>query len=244
MDFKDYYKVLGLERRPSEDEVRKAYRKLARKYHPDVSKEADAEWRMRDINEANDVLRDKEKRAAYDAAGRPRGARRQPRRRLPAAAGLGRRLRVPPRPGQGPADHAEFSEFFSSLFGAAERARRRRARTTAPAARTITRPSRSRWKTRSTAPSARSRCARRSSTPRARPEVQDPHAEREDPARRASGPVHPARRARHAGPRRRAGRRPVPGGAHRAAHALPHRGPRPLHDAAGHADRRPRSARR
>ena len=58
---------LGVERGASEDEVRKAYRKLARKYHPDVSKEADAERRMREINEANDVLRDKEKRAAYDA---------------------------------------------------------------------------------------------------------------------------------------------------------------------------------
>ena len=67
MDFKNYYQVLGLERTASEDDVRKAYRKLARKYHPDVSKEADAELKMRDINEANDVLRDKEKRAAYDA---------------------------------------------------------------------------------------------------------------------------------------------------------------------------------
>ena len=49
MDFKDYYKTLGLERTASDDEVRKAYRKLARKYHPDVSKEADAQARMRDI---------------------------------------------------------------------------------------------------------------------------------------------------------------------------------------------------
>ena len=67
MDFKDYYKTLGIERTASEEDVRKAYRKLARKYHPDVSKEPDAQARMRDINEANDVLRDKEKRAAYDA---------------------------------------------------------------------------------------------------------------------------------------------------------------------------------
>ena len=67
MEFKDYYSALGIERTASNDEVRKAYRKLARKYHPDVSKEPDAEKRMRDINEANDVLRDKEKRAAYDA---------------------------------------------------------------------------------------------------------------------------------------------------------------------------------
>ncbi|WP_421016388.1 DnaJ domain-containing protein, partial [Glaesserella parasuis] len=67
MEFKDYYSALGIERTASDDEVRKAYRKLARKYHPDVSKEPDAEQRMRDINEAKDVLGDKEKRAAYDA---------------------------------------------------------------------------------------------------------------------------------------------------------------------------------
>ncbi|MFZ3220604.1 MAG: DnaJ domain-containing protein, partial [Rhodoferax sp.] len=67
MEFKDYYQALGIERTASEDEVRKAYRKLARKYHPDVSKEADAQVKMRDINEAKDVLGDKEKRAAYDA---------------------------------------------------------------------------------------------------------------------------------------------------------------------------------
>ena len=67
MDFKDYYSALGVERTASEDEIRKAYRKLARKYHPDVSKEADAETRMRDVNEAWDVLGNKEKRAAYDA---------------------------------------------------------------------------------------------------------------------------------------------------------------------------------
>ncbi|MFS2168336.1 DnaJ domain-containing protein, partial [Variovorax sp. Varisp62] len=67
MEFKDYYSALGVDRTASDDEVRKAYRKLARKYHPDVSKEADAEQRMRDINEAKDVLGDKEKRVAYDA---------------------------------------------------------------------------------------------------------------------------------------------------------------------------------
>src|SRR3990167_5511810 len=59
MEFKDYYQTLGIARTASEEDVRKAYRKLARKYHPDVSKEADAQARMRDINEANDVLRDK-----------------------------------------------------------------------------------------------------------------------------------------------------------------------------------------
>ena len=122
MDFKDYYQALGLERGASEDEVRKAYRKLARKYHPDVSKEPDAEQRMREINEANDVLRDKEKRAAYDAAGRPRRARRQPATAdFQPPPGWDEGFEFHRGPGQGPADHADFSEFFSSLFGAAER---------------------------------------------------------------------------------------------------------------------------
>ncbi|MCJ9712559.1 DnaJ domain-containing protein, partial [Bordetella hinzii] len=57
MEFKDYYKILGVESSASEDDIRRAYRKLARKYHPDVSKESDAEARMRDVNEAYDVLR-------------------------------------------------------------------------------------------------------------------------------------------------------------------------------------------
>jgi len=121
MEFKDYYKTLGVERGASEDEVRKAYRKLARKYHPDVSKEADAEVKMRDINEANDVLRDTEKRAAYDAladrvarGGSPHGDFQPP-------PDWDTGFEFHRGPGAGPADHADFSEFFSSLFGAAER---------------------------------------------------------------------------------------------------------------------------
>ena len=115
MEFKDYYKTLGLEPAASEDEVRKAYRKLARKYHPDVSKEADAEARMRDINEANDVLRDKEKRAAYDALAARVAAGGS------AAPGWDEGFEFHRGPGAGPADHADFSEFFSSVFGAGER---------------------------------------------------------------------------------------------------------------------------
>lgn len=72
MKYKDYYAILGLERGASEQEIRKAYRKLARKYHPDVSKEANAEERFKEIGEAYETLKDPEKRAAYDQLGRHR----------------------------------------------------------------------------------------------------------------------------------------------------------------------------
>jgi curved DNA-binding protein len=69
MKYKDYYKILGVERAAGEDEIKKAYRKLARKYHPDVSKEANAKERFQEVSEAYETLRDKEKRAAYDSLG-------------------------------------------------------------------------------------------------------------------------------------------------------------------------------
>lgn len=69
MDFKDYYSIMALERDASQDEIRRAYRKLARKYHPDVSKVADAEERFKELGEAYAVLKDPEKRAAYDQLG-------------------------------------------------------------------------------------------------------------------------------------------------------------------------------
>jgi curved DNA-binding protein len=121
MDFKDYYSALGVARDASDDDIRKAYRKLARKYHPDVSKEADAETKMRDVNEAKDVLSDKEKRAAYDQladrvarGGSPDGGFNPP-------PGWDEGFEFRSGPAQGPADHADFSEFFSSIFGNAAR---------------------------------------------------------------------------------------------------------------------------
>ncbi len=110
MEYKDYYKTLGVTRDAPQDDIKRAYRKLARKFHPDVSKEPNAEARFKEVNEANEVLRDPEKRAAYDALG--------------AGWQSGQEFRPPPgadfrhqefRFNQDEA--AEFSDFFSSLFG-------------------------------------------------------------------------------------------------------------------------------
>src|SRR2546430_14335552 len=69
MEFRDYYKVLGVERAAGADRIKAAYRRLARKYHPDVSKEPNAEARFKEMQEAYEVLKDPEKRAAYDQLG-------------------------------------------------------------------------------------------------------------------------------------------------------------------------------
>ncbi|HMN66871.1 MAG TPA: DnaJ C-terminal domain-containing protein [Burkholderiaceae bacterium] len=120
MEFRDYYQSLGVARGASADEIKKAYRKLARKYHPDVSKEADAEARMREVNEAYAVLSDPEKRAAYDELGNRYGAGQefQP----PPDWGAGFEFSGDGGGGAGMHDEA-FSDFFSSLFGRAGRAR-------------------------------------------------------------------------------------------------------------------------
>ncbi|MEO8250402.1 MAG: DnaJ domain-containing protein, partial [Burkholderiales bacterium] len=118
MEFKDYYKVLGVEKAATADEIKKAFRRLARKYHPDVSKESDAAARMSELNEANAVISDPEKRAAYDALGSQHQA--------------GRDFRPPPNwdagfefsgGSAGPAG-GDFSDFFEELFGRQARAAR------------------------------------------------------------------------------------------------------------------------
>lgn len=125
MDFKDYYKVLGVRREASQDEIQKAYRKLARKHHPDVSKEKGAEARFKEVSEANEVLKDPEKRAKYDRFGT---AWKQREQAGPQAGGPGG---FPGFEGfQGFAtEGAEFgggasgfSSFFEMLFGQGARA--------------------------------------------------------------------------------------------------------------------------
>lgn len=116
MEFKDYYKVLGVERSASDDDIKKAFRRLARKHHPDLSKAADAAERMQEINEAYEVLRDPQRRAAYDQIGQGRrgGERFDP----PPDWGSG--FEFSGGPGDG-FDAERYSEFFETLFGSAHR---------------------------------------------------------------------------------------------------------------------------
>lgn len=112
MEFRDYYKILGVSNTATTDEIKKAFRKLARKYHPDVSKEPDAAVRMSEINEANNVLSDTEKRAAYDALGE-RGQAGQDFR-PPPDWNAGREYSGA---GMSDAEAQGFSDFFASMFG-------------------------------------------------------------------------------------------------------------------------------
>ncbi|QXL83386.1 DnaJ C-terminal domain-containing protein [Comamonas sp. NLF-1-9] len=123
MEFKDYYKILGVARDAGSDEIKKAYRRLARKYHPDVSKEADAAARMAEVNEANAVLSDPEKRAAYDALGSAGAHAGAQGFRPPPHWDAGYEFSDAPG-GAGGMDEAQFSDFFEQLFGRAAQARR------------------------------------------------------------------------------------------------------------------------
>ena len=110
MQFRDYYETLGVARSASQDDVKRAYRRLAHKYHPDVSKEANAEARFKEVGEAYEVLKDPEKRAAYDRFGKDWKH--------------GQEFRPPPGwerqfdfGGGGFSGDSGFSDFFETLFG-------------------------------------------------------------------------------------------------------------------------------
>ena len=129
MQFKDYYQILGVDKAAGADAVKKAYRKLARQYHPDVSKAADAQQRMAEVNEAYAVLGDTEKRAAYDTVGAQawaQGARSGDDVRPPPGWNAGYEFTQGGPAGAGASfggDGADFSEFFEQMFGRAQAGR-------------------------------------------------------------------------------------------------------------------------
>ncbi|OUL95681.1 DnaJ C-terminal domain-containing protein [Paraburkholderia hospita] len=115
MKYKDYYEILGLQRTATQDDVKRAYRKLARKYHPDVTKQSDGEERFKEVGEAYQVLKDTEKRAAYDRMG---GQWRN-----------GQDFQPPPNWDEGfefsgasndGTTSSDFSDFFEAMFGGAQ----------------------------------------------------------------------------------------------------------------------------
>lgn len=104
MDYKDYYKIMGLEKNVSQDDIKRTYRKLARKYHPDVSKETNAEEKFKELGEAYEVLKDPEKRRKYDEFGQYW--------QNPQQASAGQRQQQYAHDDNA----ADFEEFISSIF--------------------------------------------------------------------------------------------------------------------------------
>jgi curved DNA-binding protein len=111
MDFKDYYKALGVTQTASADEIKKAFRKAARRYHPDINPSTDAEAKFKDVNEAYEVLKDPERRAAYDQLGQepPQG---QGHYQPPPGWDSGYEFSE----ASGPQSDEAFSDFFETMF--------------------------------------------------------------------------------------------------------------------------------
>jgi curved DNA-binding protein len=116
VEYRDYYKILGLKREATQEEIKRAYRRLARKYHPDVSKEANAEDKFKEVQEAYNVLGEAEKRAAYDQL----GSNWQQGQQFRPPPDWGRNFEFTGQSGsQFGGDQNGFSDFFSNLFGGA-----------------------------------------------------------------------------------------------------------------------------
>lgn len=116
MEYKDYYAILGVDRKASQDDIKQAYRRLARKYHPDVSKEANAEEHFKNVQEAYEVLKDSEKRKAYNELGANWKAG-QEFRPPPGWQSYSREFGQEETGGFSEGDLHGFSDFFSNLFG-------------------------------------------------------------------------------------------------------------------------------
>lgn len=122
MEYKDYYKILGISKNAAHDDIHRAYRKLARKYHPDVSKAKDAEAKFREINEAKEVLQDPEKKKLYDTYGKDweqAGQQSPPQWGQGAEGGSDRYSQSYSHFSNGETAQGtdDFSEFFKNLFG-------------------------------------------------------------------------------------------------------------------------------